>query len=179
MHFWPGPDDFGVRKQHWAEHKQNHCTFVFWICCYHPASPLLFLREKQLIASVCYPSLEKQGSNISASWTVSLNSLVTGTIPYIRAIFVRGLRCTVPLHPIRALQTDTMRKGNAAHHPPSPAALSCFSHLTDYQLPREGRAFIFLVAGGTRGRWGGWSIGRVGFASRVSHRAAVPLSGAA
>lgn len=142
MHFWPEPAIFGVRKQYRAEHKQNHCTFVFWMCCYHPATPLLFLREKWLIASVCYPSLEKQGSNFTASWTVSLNSLVTGTVPYVRGIFVRDLLCMLPPHPIWTLQTNTTRKGNTAHRPPSPAALSCLLHLTDYQLPREGRAFI-------------------------------------
>lgn len=87
---------------------------------------------------------------------------MTGTIPYGTGTFVRGLRCTVPLHPTWTLQTNTMRKGNTAHRPPSPAALSCLLRLTDYQPPREGRAFIFLVAGGTRaGEVAGASAGLV------------------
>lgn len=142
MHFWPEPDLFGIRKQY----KQNHYAFVFWVCCYHPATPLLFLREKWLIASVCYPSLEKQRSNITTSWTVSLKSLVTGAIPYIRGIFVTGFHCTVPARPIWALQTNTTRKGNTAHCPPSPAALACLLHLQPALSWRKG----FYFPGGGR-----------------------------
>lgn len=152
--------------------QQNHCAFVFWICCYHPATPLLFLREKWLIASVCYSSLEKQGSNITASWTVSLNSLVTGTIPNIIGIFVGGLHCTVPPHLIWTLQTNTMRKGNTKHSP-SPTLSSCpVLPFTPHRLPAPSgrKGFYFALLGGTQGRWGGWSIGRAGFASRVSHQ---------
>lgn len=73
------------------------------------------------------------------------------------------MHCIVPLQPVWTLQTNTTRKGNRAHSPPSTAALSWLLRLPDCQLPRERSAFISLVAGGTEAD--GWSAGRAGFTS--------------